>query len=359
MTAQRRDPRADRLKRRVPGALRERFTIEVAADRGGLPDMPTAPVATAPTIKIDDPAYLVAVVVDAPDGLLTPVDRQVIGAGRVLADAGGGAVLLLSTQLSDDPGAAGADRIVPLHQDDAPARAGEVAAIIAALEPRHIIFAETPDGGDLARRVAVSLGETLFGDVEMLTPKQMVRPARAGRVEQRSEPGRLIAIAADIQAPYGGPPREARPTLQAGIGAATSTNWQACDLAGDPGSLKLGEADFVVAAGNGVTDFATFHQLVEALGATPGASRVLCDAGLMPRDRQVGASGTVLSGTCYLALGIAGAPQHLEGVARVEHVVAVNTDLHAAMIARAGLAVVDDAQAIMPALLAQLAERGR
>jgi electron transfer flavoprotein alpha subunit len=37
-------------------------------------------------------------------------------------------------------------------------------------------------------------------------------------------------------------------------------------------------------------------------------------------------------------------------------VVAVNTDLHAAMIERAGLAVVQDAQAVMPALLRLLAQ---
>jgi electron transfer flavoprotein alpha subunit len=36
--------------------------------------------------------------------------------------------------------------------------------------------------------------------------------------------------------------------------------------------------------------------------------------------------------------------------------VAVNTDLHAAMIERAGLAIVQDAQAVMPALLRLLAE---
>jgi electron transfer flavoprotein alpha subunit len=110
----------------------------------------------------------------------------------------------------------------------------------------------------------------------------------------------------------------------------------------------------VVSAGNGVTDFDAFRALARALGATPGASRMVCDAGLMPRDAQVGASGTVLAARCYFALGIAGAPQHLQGVANCEQIVAVNTDLHAAMIARAALAVVADAQAVMPALLALL-----
>jgi len=78
----------------------------------------------------------------------------------------------------------------------------------------------------------------------------------------------------------------------------------------------------------------------------------------MPREAQVGASGTVLSADCYLALGIAGAPQHLQGIAGCEHVIAVNTDLHAGMVERAGLAIIQDAQLVMPALLKRLAERG-
>jgi electron transfer flavoprotein alpha subunit len=55
-----------------------------------------------------------------------------------------------------------------------------------------------------------------------------------------------------------------------------------------------------------------------------------------------------------LAFGIAGAPQHLQGVAGVEHVIAVNTDLHAAMIKRARLAIIADAQLVIPALHALL-----
>jgi electron transfer flavoprotein alpha subunit len=70
----------------------------------------------------------------------------------------------------------------------------------------------------------------------------------------------------------------------------------------------------------------------------------------MARDRQVGASGTLVAPRCSLAFGIAGAPQHLQGIARCERVIAVNTDLHADMVKRADLAIIADAQAVMPAL---------
>ncbi len=91
--------------------------------------------------------------------------------------------------------------------------------------------------------------------------------------------------------------------------------------------------------------------MAAALKATEGGSRVVCDAGLLPRDRQVGASGTLVEPRCYLAFGIAGAPQHLQGIERCERVVAVNTDLHADMVKRSDLAIIQDAQAVMPALV--------
>jgi len=99
-----------------------------------------------------------------------------------------------------------------------------------------------------------------------------------------------------------------------------------------------------------VSDWQIFHEVAAALGAAEGGSRVVCDAGLLPRDRQVGASGSLVEPRCYLAFGIAGAPQHLQGIVRCERVLAVNTDLHAEMVKRADLAVIADAQAVMPAL---------
>ena len=68
------------------------------------------------------------------------------------------------------------------------------------------------------------------------------------------------------------------------------------------------------------------------------------------RGRQVGASGSLVEPRCYLAFGIAGATQHLQGIARCERVLAINTDLHADMVKRADLAIIADAQEVMPAL---------
>lgn len=364
----RRDPRADRENRRVAAGARPRFDLGQVG--GATVAEPRARIASEPgppkILIVEEPAFLVAVVPDAPGGRLSAHDRQVLGAARVLAGREGG-VAILAGGACGGSGPAGADRLIRLGGDadpdryDPAARAERIAAALSALAPRHVLFPESLDGGDLARRVAVRSGAPLFSNAEVVAANGLIRPARGRRVEQRAAPGLLLTVAPDAIADYAGPPREARPLAVDPAGTPDRSGAILSDarIPADPATVPLALAEFVAAAGNGVSDLDTFRRVVAALRATPGASRVLCDAGLMPRHTQVGASGTVLAATCYLALGISGAPQHLQGVAGCEHVVAVNTDLHAAMIERAGLAVVQDAQSVMAALLRLLAQEAR
>ncbi|QIB33360.1 electron transfer flavoprotein subunit alpha/FixB family protein [Ancylobacter pratisalsi] len=351
----RRDPRAERRLAEVPGTPRLRLDRTQRVAAAARPSPAPVPDAGPRLVAIAEPAFLVAVVPDAPQGRLTPHDRQLFGAARLLADAGGGAVLALGT--CEDLARAGADRVLPLPVAgyDPEARAMALHAVLAALDIRHALLPESPEGGDLARRLAALLDEPLFAGAESLNAQAVTRPARGRRIEQRRSPPRLITLAADAALPHAGTLHEALDVAFAFPPLMPGAILSAEAVPADPALVPLAEADFVVAAGNGVVDFGTFHALVEALHATPGASRMVCDAGLMPRAAQVGASGTVLEARCYFALGIAGAPQHLQGVARCQHVVAVNTDLHAAMVERAGLAIIADAQQVMPALLRELA----
>lgn len=358
----RRDPRAEERLALVPGTLRRRLDRSQRAPAVGLA-VAAAPVeieAAPRRVVIAEPAFLVALVPDAPGGRLSAHDRQLFGAARLLADAGGGAVLALVETTGEELAAAGADRVLtlPVTGYDPEAKAAALNAALAALDLRHVLFAESAEGGDLARRLAALSGEAFFAGAENLGAKAVTRPARGRRVEQRTAPARLITLAPDAVAPHAGSVHEARPLAFAFPATTGGALLSAQFIPADPAKVALAEADFVISAGNGVSDLATFRALVAALGGTSGASRMLCDAGLMPRAAQVGASGTVLEARGYFALGIAGAPQHLQGVARCEHVIAVNTDLHAAMIERAGLAIVADAQQVMPALLKLLdAER--
>ncbi|MEX2647619.1 MAG: electron transfer flavoprotein subunit alpha/FixB family protein [Alphaproteobacteria bacterium] len=339
----RRDPRAERAAR-VAGQV----TAAVSE--------PAQFSAAVITRVIDDPGYLILTVVDAPDRRLSAHDRDVLGAARKLADAGGGAVLALAWSETLDLGAAGADRAMIATADGAEARAALVLAAIERHTPRHVLFADrAPGGGDIGRRVAARLGERAATNVVEVAQTGIVR--RAGAHEVRLAPPHIMLLAPEAADPVTGARHEARPVDPPDV-TLTPRVQDEGPVAIDASTVPLAEADLIVAAGTGVTDWPAFHRLAMALGATEGGSRAVVDAGHLPSDRQVGASGTLVEPRCYLALGIAGAPQHLQGIAHCERVVAVNTDLHADMIKRADLAIIADAQAVMPAL-ARLAEARR
>ncbi len=334
MTPVRRDPRKDRKPARSRA--------------------PTAAAEVAVT-TIDDPACLIFAVPDLPDGKLSAHDRDLLGAARILADALSGAVAVVAIVGDDDFAAAGADRLVEVRGGAfmgyrPEARATVVIEAIAQFSPRHVLFPDTPtDGGHVGRLLAARLGERAAANVQRIDGWQIERRCGGGALDYAMAAPRVLLIAAEAAEPVSGARFEARV-----IASTSAQGDQRLDDGGlqaiDPNAVPLAEADFIVAGGSGISDWGAFHRVAAALGATEGASRVVCDSGVMARDRQVGASGTLVDPRCYLAFGISGATQHLQGIQRCERVVAVNTDLHAAMVKRADLSVIADAQDVMPAL---------
>jgi electron transfer flavoprotein alpha subunit len=106
-----------------------------------------------------------------------------------------------------------------------------------------------------------------------------------------------------------------------------------------------------VSAGNGVTDIPAFEQLAGAFGAAIGASRVAVDNGLFTRDKQIGATGRTVEASVYIAFGISGAVQHLQGIKDCRHVIAVNLDSSAPIVKRANLTIIGDTHATIAALI--------
>ncbi len=117
----------------------------------------------------------------------------------------------------------------------------------------------------------------------------------------------------------------------------------------DPAELAPEDAEIVAAAGSGVTDLEVFNRFAELAGAATGASRNLVDTGRMPRNRQIGTSGVKVQADLYMAFGISGAVQHLEGIAECRRVIAINTDPSCPMTQRADTTLVGDATRVLRA----------
>lgn len=94
----------------------------------------------------------------------------------------------------------------------------------------------------------------------------------------------------------------------------------------------LDKAVSIISVGRGIGDetgVAKAVELAKLLGAEIAGSRPVVDIGLLPKHRQVGKTGRKVKPKLYLALGVSGAPEHLEGMARSDLIIAVNTDTKA------------------------------
>ncbi|MEO4045599.1 electron transfer flavoprotein subunit alpha/FixB family protein [Pseudomonas sp. CAU 1711] len=312
-----------------------------------------------PLHVIERPAFHICVVPDMVGGRLTSHDRDLLGLARKLAGDGGAVVAVLFGEDKENAfDSAGVDRLLRIDGAEfdgyAPeARVLALGAVESQLAPRHWLLPDSRSGGgELGRRLAAKLGERPATRVWQVAGEQTTGRAGAGQQDiQRALP-RLILAAAECAEPVGESRHEARPLqLDAKIAHSLPRIEDLGPVAVDPAQIPMAEAEFILSGGNGVRDWPLFHRAASVLGATEGASRVAVDDGHMPRERQVGATGTWVTARVYLAVGISGAIQHLQGIGACDKVVAINLDPGCDMIKRADLAVVGDSAAILAALI--------
>ena len=146
-----------------------------------------------------------------------------------------------------------------------------------------------------------------------------------------------------------------RPVLSDGDLAVRAT-----ESAERAGGVSLATARVVVGGGRGVggpDGFGALEELAGLLGGVLGVSRVVTSQGWRPHEQQVGQTGTRISPELYLACGISGAIQHMAGCMSARHIVAVNTDPDAPILAHADYAVIGDLNQVIPALVTALRAR--
>ena len=127
------------------------------------------------------------------------------------------------------------------------------------------------------------------------------------------------------------------------------------------GDVDITRADILVSVGRGIQgpeNLELADELAEALGAAVSCSRPVVDAGWLPRSRQVGKSGQTVKPKVYLALGISGAPEHLQGMKDSELIIAVNSDPSAPIFEVAQYGATVDILDLMPALAEKLGGGG-
>lgn len=332
-----------------------------------------------PLVLVADPQFYIAVVPDLPGGYLSAHDKDVLGQAQALVSqigaqrgqAGAVIVIAFGELNATDLDTAGVDRL--LHLTDVAftgynpeQRVAALCEVEAHYAPQHWLLPDSIHGGfDTGCRLATTLGERPATQVWKADHQQVTSRFSTGRQDcQRSIP-HILMLTEECYLPVDETRHAVLPLsrpLTLPLTPANSeelstrllTTTRITDLgqiAVDPNAIPLSEAPFIISGGNGISDWDLFHAAAKALSATEGASRVAVDDGFMPRDRQVGASGTWVTADMYLAVGISGAIQHMQGIGECRKVIAINTDANCDMVKRADLSLIIDSQTLLNALL--------
>lgn len=250
--------------------------------------------------------------------------------------------------------------------------AAALAPLVSDLDPRVVLLPASPDGRDLAPRLAAHLRRPLVAGAIEVRIDRATLPCANGSAQRVVT--FEVPVVATLQQGVCAPQDDAgwvetiEVVVEPGAGrAGGGTGARDALLVGiaeaDAATMDLAEARRIVGGGAGLLDvvdpeavFATLGQVGVALGASMGATRVVTDAGIVGHERQIGTTGVVVAPELYIAFAISGAVQHTAGLGHPAHVISVNLDPYCPMMAMADLAVVADARATLDHLARLLVE---
>lgn len=243
----------------------------------------------------------------------------------------------------------------------APARFAATLAPLLDDEP-HLVLPASPDGRDLAPRLAAILNRQLLAGAIEVRERTVVLARWGGlAIEDVTVDRPFVATLQPGVRGVDVDPGLAPPALTAvdlaPVGGAGSDVSSLELLPPDITTMDLAEAPRIVGGGAGLDGAPRFEQLAAvaaAIGAATGATRVVTDRHWVSHARQIGTTGVVVDPQLYLAFGISGAVQHTSGLGSPDHIVSVNTDPHCPMMQLADLAIVADANAVIDELAKRL-----
>ncbi len=348
------------------------------------------------------------VVAEIRENALSAATLEALGAARGLADRLGATVgvALLGADVAGLAGtliAHGADRVA-LAEDarlspfDLETHLAVLSARFTQAPPEVLLLVASPDGDDLAARLASRLGtgcvsgctgldldeatrtviarRPAYGGLyeeEWLIPQ--VQPEAAGSAYEWAEaqgaaeeavrpqvftlrPGAFTALPADpgrlgeIEA-LAVPLEDVRRRVR-DLGLAEYAG--PVDHHGERAEMPLHRAQRVVAVGRDLKDpagLALARQLAESLGAVLAGDHTAYELGWVADRYVVGITGPAIAPELYIACGIRGDAHHLAGMSDSRFVVAIHPDPQAPIFKTADLGVVGEPVAVLRALLGQ------
>ncbi len=312
----------------------------------------------------------ILVVTEHLSGAFTDATFELLALARNLAGVSGAEVdaALIGNSVEGLVGELGvADRVLliddpALESFNPVGHTASVVSLVDATEPRVVLVPYTSTGMDIASHVSAQCGLPLVSYCQSVDASSAGLSATcqlyAGKLlaDVEVDGDRAVFAMLSGAAPAADGRREGAPAVEARAAppeaAASTTRFRAL---GEPeaGDVDITAQDVLVVVGRGIDSEDNIEEaveLAEVLGGAVAASRPIVDQGWLPKTRQVGKSGLTVKPKVYLALGVSGAPEHVEGMRDSSTIIAVNTDPHAPIFGVAHYGWVGDLFDILPEL---------
>jgi electron transfer flavoprotein alpha subunit len=309
-------------------------------------------------------------------GAVVPQAYELLGAGRSLAQALGGRLIavLLGHDVQPLAASLGAADVVLAVDDERlasftpEAHAGTVHALAAGVPPALVLCGASSTGIDLAAPLAVLMNAAMTVNVLAISVEDGRAVATSqlcgGKLMCETEipfPAVLTILGGAFPADGGASTRQPQLQIEAAPPVLDQLRTKAVRLL-EPaeGDVDITRIPVLVAVGRGIQRKENVPLAEELAGLLDGAvcaSRPVIDQGWLPLSRQVGKSGMVVRPALYLALGISGASEHVEGMKDAGLIVAVNSDPYAPIFDVAHYGIAADLFDVAPVLIDALKER--
>jgi len=303
-------------------------------------------------------------------GQVADISYIALAAARDLAPETGGQVVgvLLGHNTKDLSSSLSADSVLYidhpiLAEFSTDAYLKTISSLITEKKPRAVLFGNTSIGADIASVLSARLSLPLISSCVSTTNGKLTSQICGGKIMAESEMAEVTTLITMIPGGYKAEVGRSQQPPEVTPYDAPALDDLRVTLKGyiepEAGDVDISKEAILIAIGRGIQtedNIELAEELAELLGGELCASRPIVDQGWLPISRMVGKSGQSVKPKLYLALGISGAPEHVEGMTESEMIVAVNMDPNAPIFDIATFGVEFDFFDLIDPLLEQLEE---
>lgn len=281
------------------------------------------------------------VVIEHLRGQVPDISYTMLAAARDLAQASGGKVVavLLGHNAEGLAKDFAADQVLYLDHAmladfTSDAYQKTLADLIIKNQPRAVLFGNTSIGADVASVLSMRLGLPLISSCRSFTKEgKFISQICGGKIMVEGElpsPTALVTMVPGGYQPDQGRSAEAPSITEAEVPALDALRVTLSKyIEPETADVDISKEPLLIAVGRGIQNkdnIELAESLAQAIGGVVCGSRPVIDQGWLATSRLVGKSGKQVKPKIYFAMGISGAPEHVEAITQSDTIIAVNTD---------------------------------